>query len=367
MKTHGRDIQLSIISILLLFIASLSFGSNNKIEIDESQNEKGLIPFKVTYNVTTEPVISSPLTISSDDILWEFDKNGEYVDMIIRKKRAVGSVMLTNMYYNGKYINEYGNLAYGLRARDYNTVNGKEVRIVNKKTLGPKQSLHFLVDSHPEKHALFGSAFRIRIPKIVEYGYKHAGDNYGIITIEKGVTLNLRAYQRKYADHRGKFQNNPIEIDFTAEDYQHRLKPTLTKIKEYDENGYRVVMIRYSSRINYVKYFLVRDIHTSDKYRRISFASNMTRTHNTAKVLRAIKKEGSGINITALLFFKITGAEKDYEISAVDHENRTAKNFIPVVVSRSGKVRELIDKEKRNKPRERIIIEKEDDDSDFFR
>ncbi len=357
-KKGGIVFFLLIISHIYLF-----GGNNGNVSIDKTQSEKGLIPFKRVYKITESKKAVSPLSVMSHDILWEFGPNGKYVDLIIRKKKSIRSVMLTNMYYGRKHIQEYGRKAYGLRARTYNPVNGKELRIVGyKKYLGGKPSQYFIVDSHPERHSLFGWAFRLRIPRMVEFGYKSPGENYGIIVVEKGVTINLRCYSRKYANNRsGKYQNNPLTINFTQKDYIQRLRPVVTKIDEYDEAGYRVVVVRYSSRVNYIKYFLVRDMYQGRAFRRISFANHQTRRDKTAVVLRAIHKQGSGIVITASLYFKKGVAEKEYDISGVDHGNRIAKNYISVVVPQFGK--KIIHKERNNNvaPSDKDSIPLDDD------
>ncbi|HEO65495.1 MAG TPA: hypothetical protein ENI73_06435, partial [Spirochaetes bacterium] len=266
-----RRWQLLILILLVILVPLGLVGQADEIILDPNQDEKDVIPFRSSYKIVDKRKTVSPLTITSNDILWEFSKNGSYIDLVIRKKRFIGSVLLTNMYYGEQYVQDYGNKAYGLRASSYNRINGNEVRIVNRKVIGKKQSLYFLVDSRPERHRVFGSAFRIRIPRVVEYGYKYQGENFGIISIEKGVTLNLRTYVRRYADHRGKFQNNPIHINFTERGYRHSLKPELSKVEVYDEDGFKVVKVKYFSRLNYVKYFLVRDIHKSKTFKRIRF------------------------------------------------------------------------------------------------
>lgn len=361
------------IIISCILIGLTTFSSTNleeEIQLDPTQNEKELVPFKKKYRVTENITPISPLTITSKDILWEFGESGTYIDLIIRKKRWLGSVMLTNMYYGEKYVHEYGDKAYGLRSRTYNSVNRRETRIVNNKRLGHKQSLYFLVDSHPERHRLFGLAFRIRIPKIVEYGYKTLGDNYGIISVEKGVTLNLRTYIRKYADHRGRFENNPLHIDFSERDYNKMIKPEVFKIKEYMDGSYKVVMIKYISRLEYVKYFLIRDIHVSKNFRRISFSTTRHRRHKTAVVLRAVRKQGIDTSITALIYFKKGSSEKDYDISAIDQRNRIAKNYISTTVPQTGKliIKENLNKMNKKETNETIIFNENNsnDDNNFF-
>lgn len=368
---------LLVITLIVIGLGSGYAKSDEEIIIvDKEQNLNEIIPFKASHRVLKDDIPDSPLTLSEKDLFWEFDKNGEYIDLVIRKKKKIGSVMITNMYFGEKYIEDYGKRAYGLRARGYNIVNGNEVRVVNNKIIGKKQSLYFLVDSTPEKHPIFGFAFRIRIPRLVEYGYKSAGENYGIISIDPGVTLNLRAYIKKYADHRGGFQNNPVHIDFTKESYANKIKPDLKKVKEYDDGDYRVVKVEFTSQLDYVSYFLVRDIHKGKAFKRISFVAKKDIGHETAVVIRAIRKPNKGISVFALVYLKKGSSEKDYHIAAIDQSNRISKNYLNVTVEQLGskKLKNLKNKSKKNEPREKIYFDettleendKTDGDEEFF-
>ena len=359
--------KLMYIALTLLIISSAVFaGSKDEIDVDLDQDEKSLVPFQEKYHVTQETKKVSRLSISDSDLLWEFSGNGKFVDLVIRKKKWIGSVMLTNMYFGEKYIDEYGRKVYGLRARTYNSVNGRELRLVGKKAIGRKKDQLFLVDSHPEKHPVFGAAFRIRIPRIVEYGYKNPNENHGVISIEKGTTLNLRTYVRKYADHRGKFENNPIPIDFSEEDYRERLKPEMAKVKEYQERGdFKVAMVKFKSRVNYVKYFLIRDIYIGEKFKKVGFSRYRNKSHRRVVVLRAIRNQRGGVTITALIYFKKGSAEKEYAISAIDQKNRVAGNFVTVVVPQVGHTKKI--GEEMKKEDENIIFNDGSQGEDIFK
>lgn len=329
--------------VLLFLFPFLSYGQQ-QIIIDPNQNEKDIQPFiidsfiptttKVPLDNSDSSIRSSDrtLNITNQDILWDFQPGGEFVDVIIRKKAGIESVLLTNMYFGEPFTTSYGNKVYGLRSRAYNAVNGEEVRMVKNQVIGKKQGLLFLTDSTPETHRVFGKAFRIRIPQTVEYGYKEETENYGLIRIEKGVTLNLRTYQRKYADHRGSFQNNPIQIDFDKVEYNEQLKPQVTKQGMYRKENKYVLVVDYSSRLDYVKYFLLRDIYQNKNFQRIAFLIRGQEILPYVKVMRATQKAGEGINITAEVHIPIDVSEKDYDISAVDQSNRIAKNFVSYTV-----------------------------------
>ena len=325
--------------ILLLNINTFTHANQqNDIIIDSGQSENEVIPFKFQEDkaVVKKPKKKSVLAISENDVIWEFSKNGEYIDLLIRKKKFIKSVLLTNMYYGDK-AGDYGSTPYGLRTRLYNRVNGNEYRLVNRKMVGKARGVYFLVDSTPEKHYLFGLAFRIRIPKMVEYGYKNTGSTYGIIAISRGVILNLRTYTRKYADNRGGFYNNMVQVEFSDKPEKSSSNPTITKVREFWENGYKVLQVRYFSRVEYVRHFLIRDVHVAKAFRRISFVSRRNKGHKTAVLISANYKKGYGVSINAFIYLKDEGHEKEYDIAAVDQQNRTSSSYFTVIIPQNGK------------------------------
>lgn len=300
---------------------------SDKILIDPTQNLDSISEFKIHNNYKTlSKATNSSLKIDAKkDIYWEFGPSGNYVDLIIRKKPKINSVLLTNMYY-GKSVSLYGNKVYGLRSKKDFKVNLNEKRIIGNKTI-TNNNLAFLVDSTPEKNYIFKHAFRIRLPLQVEYGYKAPGENYGVIFIKKGVLINLRTFNKKYANHSSSFENNSIEIDFTEKDYLKRMKPFLKKLAVYNSNSFKIIKIEYFSRFDYIKYFLIRDIHESQFFRKISFSKKPFQ-NKTGLVIRAMNQPDKGITMIALIYIKEDNYEKDYEIAAVDQQNRISHNII---------------------------------------
>ena len=306
--------------------------TENPIVLDQSQDESKIKPFNLNTDVVDNKNTSGPLSISPNDITWEFSDTHNYVDLIIRKKTKIQSVMLTNMYYGQKHIENYGSKVYGLRSREFNKVNGDEIRIVRNKTIGRQKDFHFLVDSTPEKHPHYQTAFRIRLPFMVEYGYKAPGENYGMISIRKGITLNLRTYAKKHANHNGKFKNNPVYINFSRHDYLDNVRPSVSKLNLYQERNFYVLKVRYISSINYVKYFLIRDVYEGKYFKKIPFTTTTQKKHKSAVILRTFHKKEGGISIIALIFLEKKGVEKDYDISAIDQKNRVARNYVSYTI-----------------------------------
>jgi len=152
-----------------------------------------------------------PLLITTDDIqlLPEEDLSGEVVGfhLYIRKKEAVESVLLceTTKDPQGKSNN------YAYRALEYNPINGDELRLLDGKPLVSEGAKYSLIDSTPEKHPVFNEAFHIYIPKRLQYGY--AWTRNDIVTLESGTFINIRTFQKKYADYTGNFLDNPFLFD----------------------------------------------------------------------------------------------------------------------------------------------------------
>ena len=153
---------------------------------------------------------SLDLTIMESDTYVIQNPNGGY-DLYIRKKPDIESVLITESTKDEK--NEFANYAY--RSPRYNSVNGDERRMLNGEFL-PKDSLLFsLIDSSPEENSRFGKAFHIWIPYILEYGYPETRN--GKLQVLDGTFLNLRAFEKPYADYSGKFQENPFLLRVTQE------------------------------------------------------------------------------------------------------------------------------------------------------
>ena len=130
------------------------------------------------------------------------------IDLYIRKKPRVQSVMLveTTVDPKGKEPN------YAYRAGEWNEVNGNEIRYLDGKQLNSQYSKYSLVSSTVVHHGTLGECFHIFIPMTLYYGYPWSRN--GTVKIGKGTFINIRTYEKKYADYNGKYMDNPFMFDF---------------------------------------------------------------------------------------------------------------------------------------------------------
>jgi hypothetical protein len=137
----------------------------------------------------------------------EWEEDGGY-HLWIRKKPDIDSVLLTESTADP----EQKMAVYALRTRTYNKINGDERRILNGEFLESERDMFFLVDSSPQPYEPFGRAFHVFIPYEVIYGYPDK--RYGEIEVSAGTYLNIRTFERPYADYRGAFRDNPFILDY---------------------------------------------------------------------------------------------------------------------------------------------------------
>ncbi|AEJ60461.1 hypothetical protein Spith_0174 [Spirochaeta thermophila DSM 6578] len=142
------------------------------------------------------------LSLSPDDLLVEQALEGGY-HLWIRKKPDIASVLLTESTEDpARKV-----ASYAFRTTEYNPVNGDERRILDGEFLDTSRGYH-LVDSTPESHPVFGEAFHIFIPYVVIYGYPWSRS--GELLVVDGTYLNVRTFEKPYADYTGAFQDNPF-------------------------------------------------------------------------------------------------------------------------------------------------------------
>ncbi|MBQ2313435.1 MAG: VWA domain-containing protein [Treponema sp.] len=150
------------------------------------------------------------LLVLQDDIVVEqhgSDWRKDGVDLYIRKKSSMESVMLveTTKDPDGKSDN------FAYRAKEYNSVNGDEIRYLNGKVLTSEYAKYSLISSTVVHHEKLGKCFHIYIPSELEYGYPW--ERHGTVSIEQGLFINIRTFSKKYGDYTGKFQDNPFMFD----------------------------------------------------------------------------------------------------------------------------------------------------------
>jgi len=172
----------------------------------------------------------SPLTLAPQDVRIEQRADGGY-HLYIRAKPGLGSVLLTETTRDP--AGKADNFAY--RAKEKNSVNGDEKRMLDGKFLDTSKGLWSLIDSTPEPDDEFGSAFHIFIPWVVEFGY--AWSRQGEVFLSDGTFINILAFPKPYADYSGGFQENPYRIRVTQRPFPRPEPPAKTPEKP-DETLY---------------------------------------------------------------------------------------------------------------------------------
>ena len=134
------------------------------------------------------------------------DKNGFH--LYIRKKPGMESVLLTETTKDPK---EKSN-NYAFRAKEFNSINGNEIRYLNGKVLESPSAKFSLISSTAENNKYLGECFHIYVPETVVYGY--AWTRNGEIKIEDGSFINIRAFSKKYGEYEGgEFRDNPFKVN----------------------------------------------------------------------------------------------------------------------------------------------------------
>ncbi len=157
----------------------------------------------VFFLTTAQFLFSADLTIQPDDLRMEQGLDAGY-HLYIRKKGGISSVLITESTKdpNGE------SASYALRAAAYNPVNGDEKRLLNGEFLDPARNLYSLIDSTTEIHPELGECFHVFIPYVAIYGYPWSRS--GETQIMDGSWLNIRAFEKPYADYTGAFHDNPF-------------------------------------------------------------------------------------------------------------------------------------------------------------
>ncbi len=148
------------------------------------------------------------LVLRPEDLRIEQRTDGGY-HLYVRKKPGLGSVLLTESTKDPAL--KADNYAY--RAKEWNPVNGDEKRMLDGAFIPASRRLYSIIDSTPEPDAVFGEAFHLFIPWVVEWGYPWTRN--GETFIADGTFVNIRAFAAPYADYRGAFADNPYLIRVT--------------------------------------------------------------------------------------------------------------------------------------------------------
>ena len=134
------------------------------------------------------------------------EKNGGY-HLYVKKLPNVNSILLTETTKDPEGKSD----SYAYRAQEYNSINGDEIRYLDGKKLESEGAKYSLVDSTPENTSFFGPAFHIYIPKTIVYGYEWSRN--GQVKIGKGTFINIRSFEKPYADYTGDYMDSPFMFD----------------------------------------------------------------------------------------------------------------------------------------------------------
>ena len=154
------------------------------------------------------------MRITADDVklIEERDADGNIAGyhLYVRKLAGVNSILLTETTRDptGKADN------YAYRATEYNPINGDEIRYLDGQQLVSEGAKYSLIDSTPEATEFFGQAFHIFIPLVLQYGYEWSRN--GIVEVGKGTFINIRTFEKKYADYTGDYMDSPFMFNLEA-------------------------------------------------------------------------------------------------------------------------------------------------------
>ena len=154
------------------------------------------------------------LRITADNVRLVPDTaNGGY-HLYVKKTENVNSILLTETTKDPEGKSD----SYAYRAKEYNAINGDEIRFLDGKKLESEGAKYSLVDSTPERTTVFGGtteAFHIYIPETIVYGYDWS--RKGEITIGKGTFINIRSFEKPYADYTGDYMDSPFMFDLKVQ------------------------------------------------------------------------------------------------------------------------------------------------------
>lgn len=189
--------------IILIAVTGLVFAQNSRNSGESEGSQTALYTAK-----------QQQLRIKADDVRLVADKKNGGYHLYVRKTANVNSILLTETTKDPEGKSD----SYAYRAKEYNKINGDEIRYLDGKKLESEGAKYSLVDSTPEKTSLFGGkaggeveVFHIYIPETIVYGYEWS--RHGEITIGKGTFINIRSFEKPYADYTGDYMDSPFMFD----------------------------------------------------------------------------------------------------------------------------------------------------------
>ena len=208
---------------------AVSLMGNVLFSQDNSENAQEQNSQKVIFTERQQE-----LRIQADDVrLIEDKENGGY-HLYVKKNPKVNSILLTETTKDPLGKND----SYAYRAKEYNPVNGDEIRYLNGKVLESEGAKYSLVDSTVEKTDFFDEAFHIYIPKTIIYGYEWS--RHGEVELGKGTFINIRSFEKPYADYAGDYMDSPFMFDLKT--FKKTVKKAVPKIEPVIEIKSEVIL-----------------------------------------------------------------------------------------------------------------------------
>ncbi len=155
----------------------------------------------------TIPVFSDNLAIKPDDTYIRYDEILGGFILAVRASPGMESILITESSADPEGKQD----VYAYRTISGNSLNSNEKRIIDGYLLKNEGEEQFLMDSSPEPDSLLGEAFKIFIPRKLVFGYPWSRN--GEITVGSGTWLNIRSFEKPFADYGGAWYDNPFIID----------------------------------------------------------------------------------------------------------------------------------------------------------
>ncbi|MCL2382216.1 MAG: VWA domain-containing protein [Treponema sp.] len=151
------------------------------------------------------PAFGQNLSLGPGDLRIELRSDGGF-HLFIRRTPDIASVLLTESTRDPAMVEH----SFAYRSREWNPVNGNEIRLLDGVPIPRESGIFSLVSSTPVSHPELGQAFHIYIPWVLEYG--HPPGRHGLVHVRDGTYFNIRAFNLPFADYRGSFADNPFVL-----------------------------------------------------------------------------------------------------------------------------------------------------------
>ncbi len=200
-------------------------------------------------------LFGQPLVLQNENLKIEQTIKGGY-DLWIKAVPGIGSVLITES--TADPLKQAS--SFSLRDPVYHSVNGDEKRLLNGKFLEAQGKTQFaLIDSTPEINGEMGKAFHIFIPYIVDYGYSWSRS--GELQVLDGTWINIRTFEKPYADYTGAFHDNPyiikvIQKPFSGPPEGNYMDEAVTAFEEIASDGEIVFGTGQEDIINNIRWIL---------------------------------------------------------------------------------------------------------------